>query len=154
MQLNVSTATTMKPLNPSAPTMQEFVVARCETQSEARAMTRWILPVLQQWPSSAWHMWIADASDCSALKSARIAADGQQLEWRNVERYTPSPQDSLCSMLSGHFGLVILGHHLVAADAARGLDGLVSQLIRFAKNDPLVQPLAKSFAAYGVKLAA
>ena len=144
----------MKTLNPSAPAPQEFVVARCETLSDVRAMSRWILPVLQQWPSAAWHMWIADVTDCAALKSARIAANGQQLEWRNVERDGPSPQDSLCGMLGGHYGLLILAHHLIAADAARGLDGLVSQLIRFAANDPLVKPLAKSFAAYGVKLAA
>ena len=144
----------MKTINTSAPTAQEIVAARCATLADARAMTRWVMPVLQEWPRGAWYMWLVDANDCRALQAARMTGDDPEFQWRDIERDHKAPRDSLCALLGGHFGIVILAHHLIAAEAARSLDGLVSHLTRFAADDELARPLAKSFASFGIKLAA
>ena len=77
-----------------------------------------------------------------------------RLDWQRVERDASVPPDSLCSLLGGHFGLVILAHHLIAVGGRpqpRWPGVAYDQLCR---HDPLAKPFGKSFAAFGVKLAA
>lgn len=144
----------MKPISPSSPALQDIVVARCESLLEAQAMSRWILPVLEEWPHPAWHLWIVDATASNAVQAAKLSRADQVLTWQPVVREPDAPQDSLSAMLCGHFGLVVLGHHLIAAAALRHLDGLVSHVTSFPTSDPLARPFAKPLAAYGIKLAA
>lgn len=117
-------------------------------------MARWILPVLNEWPHPAWHLWLADATNCNAIRAAKLDGEDSVPDWRPVERDAQAPHDNLSSLLGGHVGIVVLGHHVIAAAALRQLDGLVSQLISFPANDPLAKPFAKPLAAYGIRLAA
>ena len=144
----------MKPNNPSSSAVQDIVVARCENLTEAQAMARWILPVLCEWPQSAWHLWLADATDCSAIRAAKLSEEDDRLVWQPVEHEAGAPHDTLTNLLGGHVGIVVLAHHVIAAAAHRHLDGLVSQVISFPANDPLAKPFAKPLAAYGIRLAA
>ncbi len=143
----------MKPFNPAAPADQDIIVARCDSVAESQAMAKWILPVLRDWPDSGWHLWVADATDLTAVKAAKLSDEGP-LEWKATSYEAMSPTDAVCAMLGGHAGLVILAHHLVATDAARGLAGLVARLTRFPADDDLGSSLRKSFAEFGVKAAA
>ena len=144
----------MKTINPSSPAVQDIVVARCESIEEAQAMARWVLPALREWPHPAWHLWIADATNCDDLKAAKITDEDDRPDWQPVQRDAEAPHDSLSSLLGGHAGIVVLGHHLIAAAALRNLEGLVSQIISFPANDPLAKPFAKPLAAHGIRLAA
>lgn len=141
-------------LNPASPAVQDIVVARCETLADAEAMARWLLPILKDWPPSAWHFWLIDATGCEQVKAAKVNAAVTALEWRDVERDAVAKQDAVCGLLGGHYGLVVLAHHVVAAAAIRNLDGLVPRLTSFAATDPLAVSLRKPFAAYGIALAA
>jgi hypothetical protein len=144
----------MRTITSSAPVAQEIVAARCENLGDTQAITRWILPVLQEWPQGAWYLWQVNASDCAALQATRITAEDCEIQWQVVACDAEPPQDDVCRLLGGHFGIVILAHHLVAAEAARKLEGLVSHLMRFPASSEFAKPLARSFASFGVKLAA
>jgi hypothetical protein len=144
----------MKTINPTSTSLQEIVVARCENLAEAQAMAHWVLPGLQEWPHPAWHVWLVDATDCGAIKAAKLTPNGDLLDWQGIVHDVSELPDSLCSLLGSHVGLVVLAHHLIASTAARSLEGLVSQMTSFAATDPLAKPFSKSFAAFGVKLAA
>ena len=138
------------PVNPAAPAEQDIVIARCETVAEAVAMSKWVLPVLEEWPDVAWNLWIADASDCARLRAARIEAETGAPAWIPVQYEPLTPTDAICAMLSGHAGLVLFAYHVVSDQAVRSLDGLVSRLTCFPSSDPMGTSLRKSFAALGV----
>ena len=144
----------MKTINPSSPWQQDIIVARCDNLVEASAMARWVLPVLEEWPQPAWHLWLADTTDCDAIKAAKMRSDADELEWRSVECDRDKLHDGLCGILGGHAGLVILGHHLVTAAAGRSLLGLVSRMSTFPATDPLAKSLIKPLASFGIELAA
>jgi hypothetical protein len=83
-------------INPSSPAMQDILVARCETLADAQAMARWILPVLAEWPASAWHFWIVDATDTTALKATKVVGEENPREWRDVD-YVPASSMMRCA---------------------------------------------------------
>lgn len=139
-----------KALHPSAPAGHAIIVAGCESLAETKAMVRWILPVLQEWPGAAWHIWMADATDCSEIKAAKVNETTEDPDWRPVTHHTTDPSDAVCSILGGRAGLVIMAHNVIAAAALRGLEGLVSAMTSFSASDPLAKPFKKSFASFGV----
>lgn len=118
--------------------------------ADSQAMLRWVLPILQEWPSAVWHVWLADATNCNDIKAAKVATDGDGLEWQPVDHENTNSENAVCQIIGGRSGLVILAHHSVATVAARGLDGLVARMVSFPANDPLAKPLTKSFASFGV----
>ncbi|WP_373503446.1 hypothetical protein [Aestuariivirga sp.] len=148
--MNMSAVFPMKSINPAAPAEQDIVVARCESVAEALAMSKWVLPVLEEWPDVTWSLWIADATDCARLRAAKIGLETAAPEWQPISYEPLSPSDAVCAMLGGHAGLVLLAYHVVSDEAVRSLDGLVSRLTCFPSSDPLGASLRKSFAALGV----
>ena len=143
-------AVTLKTLHPSSPAVHAIVVAACDNLPESRAMARWILPVLQSWPKAAWHVWLTDATNCTGIRAAKLeAADGEP-DWKDVEHEPAAGEDAVCRIIGGRTGIVIYAHHVIAREASRGLDGLVAAMTSFPANDPLAQPLKRSFASFGV----
>lgn len=127
-----------------------IVVAACDNLAETRAMARWVLPMLEAWPAAAWDMFVADASNCNAIRAARLADADSPLDWQPVAHDPGGAEDPVCRIIGGRTGLVIHAHNVVAQEAGRSLDGLVAAMTAFPDNDPLARPLKKSFASFGV----
>jgi hypothetical protein len=138
------------PTTKSTPTSGVVVVAGCGNLADSQAMARWLFADLQDWPRAAWHFWIADATDCKAVRAAKLQDPQVPLVWQDIENSGIEAGHAVCRIIGGRCGLVIFAGDGIAAAAMRGLSGLVSGLTCFPASDPLAQPLKKSFASYGV----
>jgi hypothetical protein len=132
------------------PDQAAIIVAGCNSLSESRAVANWILPVLQEWPKSAWKVWLTDATDCEDIRAALIEDTVENASWKDVDHASETPGDTVCQVVGGRTGLVIFAPETITNAAARSLEGLVSGLASFAVSDPLAKPFKKSFASFGV----
>lgn len=130
-------------------TSDAIVIAGCDSLADSLAMSRWLNSELSQWPRGSWQFWITDASDCAAVRAARIEDPAHDPQWRVVTPKAMAPGHVVCRIMGGRCGLVILATEDAAAAAMRGLAGLVSGLTCFPANDPVAAPLRKSFASFG-----
>lgn len=126
-----------------------IVVAGCNSLADSLAMSRWLWSELKEWPRAAWQCWIADASDCSSVRAARIKGPEDELEWQKVATNGIGPRHAVCQVIGGRCGLVVVATDSAAHAAIRGLAGLVSGLTCIAANDPIAAPLRNTFASYG-----
>ncbi|MCB1381276.1 MAG: hypothetical protein KDK89_23325 [Alphaproteobacteria bacterium] len=127
-----------------------IIVASCVSLPDARATLRWIAPLVAEWPAQAVGIWICDAVDCEDARAAQITDPSAEPQWRRVDASDFDGDGTVCQMLSGKLGLVILTHETIAAQLLRALEGLVAGLVCISTSDPLAKPFKKSFASFGV----
>jgi hypothetical protein len=127
-----------------------IVIAGCDTPADSRAMGRWVMPVLKEWPDSAWHLWLVDATDCENVLAAAINDDTETQNWQAVEPPAQRLDDAICKIAGGRTGLVLFAHETIANHATRAMEGLVAAMTSFPASDPLAKPLKNSFASFGV----
>jgi hypothetical protein len=113
-------------------------------------MIRWILPVLQDWPLPAWHLWMIDATSCHDIRAAKIRDVLDVPDWQSIATDSIAPDSDLCGIVGKRTGLVIFAQDSVVIEAIRSLDGLVAKLAVFAVSDPLAKPFRRYFASFGV----
>lgn len=140
-------------LAPVVSSMSEnvLVVANCGQLPECRAMLRWVMPVLQEWPETAWTVWMCDATDCEHVQAALMDTLEAVPKWQDVDTSSFDHDNPICRMLEGNAGLIVLAHDVIARAVLRTLDGLVSGQICISTSDPLVMPLRRSFASLGAR---
>jgi len=122
-----------------------IVFAACETVSEARAIVQYALPVLQEWPESCWSAWVTDSVDCISAKAAWVRSTAGELQWQRVDTSEFLGNKSVCEILGGKPGIVVLACRKLANSLSAIFQGLVADHRSLGLDEPAASVFRKPF---------
>ena len=82
-----------------------IVIAGCSSPQDSLVMARWLFSEMEDWPRTAWHSWITDASDCAAVRAAVFESPRDILVWQKVTPGHMEAGHAFCRVLGGRYGL-------------------------------------------------
>lgn len=123
-----------------------IVLAACETVEEALAIVRYVLPILEEWPRSAWSSWIIDSSG-RRVRAANVEAGAASLRWQDVIGSDLLGDELVSDVLGDKAGIVVVADQPIARIIAANFHGLVADLCCISAADPAAKSLKRPLAA-------
>ncbi len=123
-----------------------IVLAACETVEEAFAIVRYVLPILEEWPRSAWSTWVTDARSYR-VRAANVEAGAAGLCWQDVNDREFFGNELVSDVLGDRAGIVVLADQTIARKIASNFHGLVADLCCISSADPAAQSIERPLAA-------
>jgi hypothetical protein len=126
------------------------LIAGCDSEAEALAAMRWIWPVVDAPDAPPPMLVVCDTRDCAAARAAPVNDPHLPPRWDQFDTAVFDHAEPVCHVLGGRFGLILLADADRTDRAARALAGISACLVCIRPGDPLMAPVNRTFAAFGL----